>query len=733
MVPGSAARAVMKEGRRVRASAETALEASSKRSKQARKAFQSVCDEIVQHQLESIPIARLRETTGGRLRLGPIEAAGYNTVAAAAAAGRARLQGIRGVGPQTATQVVAAARQLEAALKEGVRPRFDPDRRPEPQTKLLAALHSYDVAESSLKPIRPELTEFCASIEQLRKAARRTSNRLRMRLSRRRKREEALEALSQLGELLRNADMVRKLQDIVESLESAPPTVKRLWRDYEQRVATYNGLLIDVAGLAPEREALQGFVPSKIAERVHAQALDTSNLKVSLRGYQAFGAKFALVQEKAILGDEMGLGKTVEALAAMGHLQNEGGTHFLVVCPASVLVNWAHETERHTHLHAIRLHGPDRETNLNLWARRGGIGVTTFESLRALRKPAEVTLSLLVVDEAHYVKNPRAQRTVAVNLWIKDAERTLFLTGTPMENRVDEFRTLVHHLQPKVATQVRGVDGLAGATRFRAVVAPVYLRRNQLDVLEELPPRIEVEDWVALEGADLSAYRDAVASGNFMSMRQAAYAPADTRGSAKLERLVEIVEEAAFAERKIVVFSFFRAVLNTVADALGQLVVGQLTGSVPPAKRQKLVDDFSARSGAAVLVSQIQAGGVGLNIQAASVVILTEPQWKPTTEDQAIARCHRMGQVRTVNVHRLLAEDSVDQRMLEILARKSLLFDEYVRRSDLKDSSADAVDISDLDATREAVSQAEAERRIVEAERRRLGIPTEEPDASTVS
>ena len=123
-----------------------------------------------------------------------------------------------------------------------------------------------------------------------------------------------------------------------------------------------------------------------------------------------------------------------------------------------------------------------------------------------------------------------------------------------------------------------------------------------------------------------------------------------------------------------------------------------------------------------MLVSQIEAGGVGLNIQAASVVILTEPQWKPTTEEQAIARCHRMGQARPVDVHRLLAEDSVDERMLEILATKAALFDEYVRKSELKDISPDAVDISDLETTRETVSQAEVERRIIEIERRRMGV-----------
>jgi SNF2 family DNA or RNA helicase len=149
--------------------------------------------------------------------------------------------------------------------------------------------------------------------------------------------------------------------------------------------------------------------------------------------------------------------------------------------------------------------------------------------------------------------------------------------------------------------------------------------------------------------------------------------------------------------------------------------MGPLTGSVPPAKRQRLVDDFTSARHARALVSQIEAGGVGLNIQAASVVILTEPQWKPTVEEQAIARAHRMGQARPVDVHRLLAEDTVDERMLEVLATKAALFDEYVRRSALKEASPDAIDISDLELAKGVASFAEEERRIIEIERRKFG------------
>ena len=119
-----------------------------------------------------------------------------------------------------------------------------------------------------------------------------------------------------------------------------------------------------------DNEAAEGFIPSELAQRVHEHPLDTELLRVALRGYQAFGAKFALQQRRAMLGDEMGLGKTIEALAAMCHLSGQGESHFMVVCPASVLVNWLHEVERHTELEALRLHGGDREMNFRAWSRR---------------------------------------------------------------------------------------------------------------------------------------------------------------------------------------------------------------------------------------------------------------------------------------------------------------------------------------------------------------------------
>jgi SNF2 family DNA or RNA helicase len=685
-------------------------------------------DDVVRQQLAELPLARLKETTQGRLRLGAIEAAGYRTVGQAAAAGVFRLQQIPGVGPQTATQVVAAARQLSSVMMQSVRLRFDPDARLPLQTKLLAELYAYGVARQVVSPGSDDFGETAAALDAVLVGSRHAASRLRMFFSGPRRREEARTALSQLEALMKSVHLTgldARLQKILAALARKTPDTSSLWQDYEERAVFYNGLLIEVGELAPDVEAGQGFIPAAIAQRVHQYPLDLSLMRASLRGYQAFGAKFALCQEKAMLGDEMGLGKSVEALAAMCHLHVEGRRHFLVVCPASVLINWTHEIDRHSELRSYRLHGPDRQRNFQAWTHTGGVAVTTYDSLRSLPKPAGVDLGMLVVDEAHFAKNMTAERTKAVREWARITRRVLFLTGTPMENRVEEFRVLVNHLRPDLVLRINNMDGLIGAGHFRTAVAPVYLRRNQSDVLEELPPRLETEEWVELRSRDLEAYHYAVAAGNFMAMRRAAYAPGRPADSAKLGRLVEIIEEASSNGRKVVVYSYFRDVLETVSAILGDIAIGPLTGSTPPIHRQNMVDQFTARHAPAVLVSQIQAGGVGLNIQAASVVILTEPQWKPTIEDQAIARCHRMGQVRSVDVHRLLAEDTVDQRMLEILATKAVLFDEYVRRSEVKDQSPDAVDVSDLNAAKEVGSQAEAERRIIELERKRLRMGAE--------
>jgi len=179
--------------------------------------------------------------------------------------------------------------------------------------------------------------------------------------------------------------------------------------------------------------------------------------------------------------------------------------------------------------------------------------------------------------------------------------------------------------------------------------------------------------------------------------------------SQKAARLLELCDEAKEEGRKIIVFSFFRNTVNRVIEILGDRCIGPITGDISLSKRQELVDEFTQAPVGSVLVSQVQAGGTGLNIQAASVVIFCEPQIKPSIEDQAMSRAYRMGQTRNVEVFRLLSDESVDERVLEILKTKQEIFDEFA-------------DVSVVAQEAEVLTESAISAQIIEEEKKRLGI-----------
>ncbi|MFB6639805.1 DEAD/DEAH box helicase [Streptomyces chartreusis] len=749
---GRSEREAVARGRRLFEAAQAVVDDHARAVEAVRAALAPIHDDLARTELDAIPVARLKDLTEGRLRLGEVEKGGFRTVGQVLDAGSYRLRQLPGVGQQTAEQTVAAARRIADAVRETIAVHIDVDR-PEPRaTALVVALNvlveagpearrAVDTAATLTNRLGPPLADAAP-----------TSGRLRMLLAGRAGRERALTALAEVRAVTEQADRDEVPQLLAQAsvdLLRRPESEVAALVDFELRSAEYYGLLAELSGRAPDPAAAEGFLPDEVAERVRTQTLDDTHRRVSLRGYQAFGTRFALAQRRVILGDEMGLGKTIQAIAALAHLAGEGQSHFLVVCPASVLINWTREIEKRSALRVTPLHGPDRQEAFADWKGRGGVAVTTFDALRGFPVPGGGELGMLVVDEAHFVKNPQTRRSMAVSEWAGHCDRVLFLTGTPMENRVEEFRCLVRILQPELAESVDEHDGVAGSKAFRKAVAPVYLRRNQQDVLTELPALQHTDEWEEPSAEDEEAYREAVRAGNFMAMRRAAYARPER--SAKLDRLREIAAEAAENGLKVVVFSAFRDVLAAAQKALADGTVpaaeaaetldadktdadktdtgktdtdksarlfGPISGSVPPARRQQLVDDFAAAPGHAVLLAQIEAGGVGLNMQAASVVILCEPQLKPTVEHQAVARAHRMGQVRSVQVHRLLCTGGVDERLVRMLENKSRLFDAYARRSAVAEATPDAVDISDINLAR----------RIVEEEQARLGTtPTPTP------
>ena len=162
-----------------------------------------------------------------------------------------------------------------------------------------------------------------------------------------------------------------------------------------------------------------------------------------------------------------------------------------------------------------------------------------------------------------------------------------------------------------------------------------------------------------------------------MTLRRVSWDTEDLSKSCKATRMKEIVEEATDDGRKILVFSFFRETIDRLYDFLGSRCLPPITGSLAPQHRQEIIDEFDKAPAGAVLLAQIQAGGTGLNIQSASVVIMCEPQMKPSLENQAISRAYRMGQARNVLVYRLLCDESIDERIIDMLAAKQAEFDAF--------------------------------------------------------
>jgi len=685
LVPGTAVASLPAAVRTIK----EALDKESRHRQQVVDAGVALRKAEAQKVIAEMPVERLKDATRERIRISPLTDAGIVTIQDVFTYAN-RLASIQGIGATSAHRIRGAAQTLWQTTYEEMPVRID-IAAPSPQTiDLVRHLATWDATRRT-----KNATRDIARAEALAPLAQALDPRVVQLAVFGGSTDEFIAAVEAV---------VRRARSISGTAAGSAPADP--WQDFLARPADYFAMLQDLGFLAEDEDAVLGGLPKEVVAAVREFELETEHLSVSLRGYQGFAARFALVQRKVIIGDEMGLGKTVEALAVLAHLRAKGSHHSLVICPAAVVTNWVREVQAKSALNAHRLHGPGRDTALRGWRRQGGVAVTTYESLGWLEPHigSLEELACVVLDEAHYIKNPgalRAQRSARV---IDRADRAVLLSGTPLENRVEEFRTLVNYIRPDLV-----VDASELRPRlFRQQVAPVYLRRNQEDVLTELPELVEVEEWLPLSRADAIAYRDAVMAGNFQAMRQAAM----TQGSdsEKLQRLIEIVKEAEDNGRKVIVFSNYLSILDEVAAALPGVVFGPLTGAVPAAKRQSMVDNFTSAEAGAVLVSQIVAGGVGLNIQAASVVVICEPQLKPTTEWQAIARARRMGQLQSVQVHRLLSEEGVDVRIVQILARKRELFSDFAAISETAEAAPEAFDVSEAELVRE----------VIESERQRL-------------
>ncbi len=675
----------------------------------------------VEQNLSSMGIDKINIDKDG-IRVAALQNAGITSMLQVSQMSVAQLQRIEGVGQATATKIVNNAKLIKMSVERATQVRLDIENTSPEMKGILENLYFLIQNDGALRQAEALANTYSDGIQRNIANSRMILSGLKWMFSSKRNKEIALNAATTLHEIVQG-EFGQTAPQVVEMYQSLQQSARRIgqtqsadcFHAFRQNSAPFYAMLESVMGDSFAKAAATGVnaLPEELLESIENFPLQTGSLKATLRRYQVFGTKYILHQERVLLGDEMGLGKTMQALAAFCHLAAQGGKHFLVVCPLSVVVNWKREVESQTGLQAIEVYGEDRALEMTMWAAQGGVAITSFETLNKVPIPAVVDLQLMVVDEAHYVKNPQAQRTKSVMAAAEQAKRVLFMSGTPLENKVEEMQFLIQCLQPEVAKKIQNMKQLIQAEAFRKAIAPVYLRRVREDVLKELPELLEKEQWGLMNKEEMQAYKASLKDGSFMSVRQVSWQLPDVANSTKAQRLMEICAEAKAGGRKLIIFSFFKDVLQKVSVMLGQDCLGIIDGSVPSKDRQALIDQLGEAPAGSALVCQILAGGVGLNIQAASVVVFCEPQIKPSLETQAIARAYRMGQSQSVVVHRLLMDDTVDERVMEILAQKTQLFDNF----------ADESLIGDMDIQ---INENAVMKDIVAAERKRLGIEDEE-------
>lgn len=666
-------------------------------------------------ELAKLPVDRLKDATEETVRIETLRKYGFENVASIYNSSAIQLERIPGITLSAAQSLKVLADQMYNAVAQSISYGIDIEDLTKADSDLIKNLQGLDYLRASTKNSTSKMKPIAQTLRNSLTHSQPLNSRFRWFFTGSEKKERALEALQEISYLLGEPTTIALVESARLGLDALEKRSPQPIEEFKQRSSDYYAILEEVTNVRPNTAANRHF-NQELLDKIQTQELDTSTIKATLRQYQTFGSKFALTQGRVIIGDEMGLGKTLQAISAIAHRSGSGATRFLVVCPASVITNWMREVDARSELPIVKIHGEDQKVSLQRWVESSGIGITTFDTLKSFdltdEQIAALRVDTVIVDEAHYIKNISTGRTRTIAKWLDRSPNVIFLTGTPLENRVDEFVALAKLLDSKMGNELSRVALAAGPESFRRTVAPIYLRRNTEEVLKELPELIEVAEYCTWEGVDKQKYIDAVASGNFMAMRRAAFAAQPNMLPSKLERLIELVDESIGSGQKVIVFSYFRSVIEQVIQALGERAIGPITGSVSSSQRQNIVDQFQNSPTPMALVGQIQAAGTGLNIQAASVVIICEPQIKPSLEVQAIARAHRMGQVRKVQVHRLILPESVDEQMLAMLARKQNEFDSYARDSDLADSVSDAKGSSE-----ESIAKV-----IVLEERKRLGI-----------
>ena len=527
-------------------------------------------------------------------------------------------------------------------------------------------------------------------------------------------------------------------------IELTPGKFLALTDEFRRRLREINGLMsikkdgtMQLHPLAIP--AMQGFTDSVgefLPDTAYAENTDrlrkafkkkfkvSPELKAELRPYQLDGfewlSRCAEWGVGALLADDMGLGKTVQALALLLNRTKNGPV--LVVAPASVCRNWMTEIEKFTPSLTGILFGEGNRKATIKKAGKGDIIVTTYDLLtRESDDFVKKKFGTIILDEAQAIKNRATKRSETVMQL--QGEFKIVMTGTPIENHLGELWNLfqfcntgllgsIDYFNETYAAPIEKNKDQSRSEQLRRLIQPFILRRRKADVLKDLPAKTEIT-LIAELTADERAFYEALRRraieaiegqgdnmkegekqlrilAEIMKLRRAACHPrlvdenADFIESAKLRLFGEVVDELLDNNHKALVFSQFVGHLHIIEAYLKEKGVAYqyLDGSTPLAKRQERIEAFQGGQGDIFLIS-LKAGGVGLNLTAADYVIHMDPWWNPAVEDQASDRAHRIGQERPVTVYRIVTENTIEEKIIQLHAQKRDLADSLLEGADI--------------------------------------------------
>ncbi|AQR97262.1 DEAD/DEAH box helicase [Clostridium saccharoperbutylacetonicum] len=434
-----------------------------------------------------------------------------------------------------------------------------------------------------------------------------------------------------------------------------------------------------------------------------------------LREYQMRGFKwFKTISELGfggILADEMGLGKTIQTIA---FLLSEKSKRSLIVCPTSLIYNWKEEFQKFApSLNILIVHGAQRIEEISNSSNYDVI-LTTYGTLRSdINYYEDISFDYCIIDEGQNIKNASAQNTKVIKE-IK-AKIKFALTGTPIENNLTELWSIFDFVMPgylysKEVFQEKFISkGEENLESLKILIKPFILRRTKNEVMKELPDKVEKKLLVEMTAAQKGLYSNYVKRvkakmkdnndkrieilSYLTKLRQICLDPSliledYDGGSGKLELAIELIKEHIETGNKVLLFSQFTSALDKIGERLNKEEINffHLQGKTKPKDRIKLVKEFNSSEVVKVFLISLKAGGTGLNLTSANLVIHFDPWWNPAVEDQATDRAHRIGQEKEVEVIRLVAKGTIEEKIILLQEDKKELINDILT-GELQNSS----------------------------------------------